>query len=53
MNPRISDYLRGLGQLCIEVAATPALLPVFLAIIKLAPGTILQLRRDNQGRMAA
>ena len=36
----IAQYLLGLAALCIEVARRPALLPLFLRIIKLAPRTI-------------
>jgi len=50
---RISAYLRALGLLCFEVSRDRRLLPLFVRIIALAPGTIAELRRGDQRRIAA
>jgi hypothetical protein len=39
-----SQYLTALGKLCAEVARNPTLLPTFIAILKLVPGTVRELR---------
>jgi hypothetical protein len=46
MKPNVADYLRNLSRLCLEVAATPALLPVFLRIVAMVPATVTELRRE-------
>jgi hypothetical protein len=50
---RIRRYLEQVALLALEVSRRPALLPLFVAIIKLAPGTIAELRRGDQRRIAA
>jgi hypothetical protein len=49
----IERYLRGLGSLCSEVSSQPRLLPVFLAVLRLVPGTIAELQRESRRRLAA
>jgi hypothetical protein len=44
---RVSQYLLALGALSMEVARRPALLPVFLRIVALVPGTIIELVRPE------
>jgi hypothetical protein len=44
-------YLLGLSALCAEVAERPGLLPVFIQVILLVPGTIAELLRAR--RLAA
>jgi hypothetical protein len=48
----VSRYLLALGRLCVEVAHRPTLLPVFVAIVKLVPGTIMSLQRVEGGCVA-
>jgi hypothetical protein len=49
---RVVRYLEAVAKLCLEVAAEPRLLPLFVAIIALVPATIAQLKRDSE-RLAA
>jgi hypothetical protein len=49
----IRAYLLGLSRLCIEVARDPRLLPKFLVIIALAPGTITGLAGAKAKRRIA
>jgi hypothetical protein len=46
MNPGISDYLRALSRACAEDASNPAVLRVVLAVLKIAPRTIVELIAD-------
>jgi hypothetical protein len=39
-------YMLGLSRLCAEVAGTPALLPVFLQVLRLVPVTIARFDRQ-------
>jgi hypothetical protein len=48
----VARYVEALGWLCVEVSRKPTLLPLFLAILKLVPGTIASLRRAER-RLAA
>jgi hypothetical protein len=48
----VTLYLRGLAAVCLECADCPALLPSFLAIIRLVPATVSELRAAA-GRIAA
>jgi hypothetical protein len=48
----LSVYLRQLGLLCFEVSRDLRLLPVFLGILKLVPGTLAELWREEK-RLAA
>jgi hypothetical protein len=49
---RISVYLRGLARLCAKVAARPELLPTFLRVLALVPGTVRELLRRELRRAA-
>jgi hypothetical protein len=40
----VSQYLLGLSRLCVEVARSPRLLPVFLHVVARVPNTIEQMR---------
>jgi hypothetical protein len=42
----LTGYLQSLSRLCVEVAATPALLPTFLRVLRLVPATVAQLIGD-------
>jgi hypothetical protein len=50
---RVRAYLLALSRLALEVAHNQRLLPVFVAIIKLVPATLSELRRGDQRRIAA
>jgi hypothetical protein len=50
--PTITSYLSQLAALCREVSRRPELLPLFIAIIMLVPGTIARLGRERK-RLAA
>jgi hypothetical protein len=41
----VTTYLRGLSMLCMECAAQPRLLPVFLRILAMVPSTVAELQR--------
>jgi hypothetical protein len=41
----VAQYLLAIASLCVEVARSPRLLPVFLRVIAMAPGTIEGLER--------
>ena len=47
----VARYLEGLAALCLEVARQPRLLPLFVRILKLVPGTLAELQRAR--RLAA
>ena len=47
----VRRYVLAVAHLAVEVAAKPALLPWFIAIIKLVPATVEELR--EQRRIAA
>ncbi len=40
----VAQYLLALASLCVEVARSPRLLPVFLHVIARVPSTVEQLR---------
>jgi len=42
----LSHYLRQLGLACIETSRNPALLRVLVALLRIAPRTIVQLIGD-------
>ena len=48
----ITSYLRAVGLLALEVAARPALLPLFLRILQLMPATLAELAGQHR-RIAA
>ena len=49
---RVSQYLRAIAALALEVAEHPELLPLFVRIIALVPQTVAELSRDRR-RIAA
>jgi hypothetical protein len=48
----VARYVEAIGWLTLEVSRTPKLLPLFWAILKLAPSTIETLRSE-QRKLAA
>jgi hypothetical protein len=45
---RVAQYLESLGNLCMECARRPELLPTFLRIIAMVPKTIEAMLRARQ-----
>ncbi len=51
--PCVKSYLRSLSSLCVEVARSPQLLPSFVRILRLTPGTLAGLQAVEDGHATA